>query len=108
MFSSSVEETRLNECKECGSSRGAIGSQEPFFGVLILMRICQLIHKNAYISNYNKSLYISQPYNLTEKRKRKSFRCMLEGEYFSKMKHYIHIETEKHKWKKKRKKRIMQ
>lgn len=41
-FSSSVEETRWNACRECGSSRGAIGSQEPSFGALILMRICQL------------------------------------------------------------------
>lgn len=52
MFSSSVEETRWNACNECGSSRGAIGSQKTSFGALILMRICQLKHKIAYINNY--------------------------------------------------------
>lgn len=68
-FNSSVEETRPKACKEYGSSRGAIGSQEPSFGALILMRICQLNHKNASISNNIEALYIYQPYNLIEKNK---------------------------------------
>lgn len=42
LLSVSVEATRWNACKECGNSRGAIGSQEPWAGALILIRMCQL------------------------------------------------------------------
>lgn len=41
-LSSFVSETRPNACKECGSSRGAMGSNGPSFGIFILMRRCQL------------------------------------------------------------------
>lgn len=42
ILSESVWETWWNACKEWGSSRGAIGSQEPFVGDLILIIMCQL------------------------------------------------------------------
>lgn len=57
LFSVSVSETRWNACKECGNSRGAMGSHAPSFGALILMRICQLDLYKEHQQLNNKDLH---------------------------------------------------
>lgn len=53
MFSSFVSETRPKACKEWGSTRGAMGSKGPPFGIFILMRRCQLDQNEEEKRNQN-------------------------------------------------------
>jgi hypothetical protein len=56
-----VSDTRWKACKECGSSSGAIGSQEPSFGALILIRICQLEEQITINRQHFQKKYTRKP-----------------------------------------------